>query len=94
MLTTSGTRPRDLDQALIDTALLLVERARRQLERGATEQEWAEPEAADIDDLVRARQLEARLKVLQEQVRAVAVPAAPVGPQPSRYYEVPGQEDA
>jgi hypothetical protein len=94
MLTTGGARPRDLDQALVDTALLLVGRVRRQLEHAASEQQWAEPDAADVEELARARQLEARLKLLQEQVRAGGVPAAPAGRQPSRYYEVPGQEDA
>jgi hypothetical protein len=94
MLTSSGTRPRDLDQALLDTALLLVERLRRQLESAAGEQAWAGLDAADVDELARARQLEARLRALQEQVRTQISPVAPAGRQPSRYYEVPGQEDA
>jgi hypothetical protein len=91
---TGGVRPRDLDLALVDTALLLVGRLRRQLERAASEREWAGPDVADIEELARAQQLEARLRVLHNQVRAAAVPAGPIGRQLSRFYEVPGQEDS
>jgi hypothetical protein len=94
MLTTGDARLRDLDQALVDTALLLLGRIRRQLEHAASEQQWAGPDAADVEELARARQLEARLRAVQEQIRAGVVPAAPIGRQPSRYHEVPGQEDA
>jgi hypothetical protein len=94
MPTTRDARPRDLDQALVETALLLVGRLRRQLEHAAGEQQWAGPDAADVEELARARQLEARLKALHEQARAAAMLAAPIGRQPSRYHEVPGQEDA
>jgi len=93
MPTQGGARSSELDQILVDTVLLLVGRARRQLEHAASEQQWAGPDAADVEELAGARQLEARLKALQEQVRAEAVPAAAIGRQVSRYYEVPGQED-
>jgi hypothetical protein len=91
---TGGVRPRDLDHVLVDTALLLVGSLRRQLERAVSEREWAGPDVADIEELARTQQLEARLRVLQDQLRAAAVPAGPIGPQLSRFYEVPGQEDA
>jgi hypothetical protein len=93
MPTHGGARSSELDQVLVDAVLLLVGRARRQLERAASEQQWAGPDAADVEELAGARQLEARLKLLQEQFQAEAMRAAPIGRQVSRYYEVPGQED-
>ena len=84
MPTTSAGRTHELDQVLVDVALLLVERTRKQLEG----------EAAESDELRRARELEDRLKSIREHLPAPMPLAAEVGRQPSRFYETPGQEDA
>jgi hypothetical protein len=91
----SEVRPSELEQLLLEATLLLVERTRRQLEREASQHMGDALEPADADDLPRSRLLEANLKALQERLRGQAAPVpAAVGRLPSRYYEVPGQEDA
>jgi hypothetical protein len=81
MPTVSNTRA-GIETVLVEAASLLVERARRQAERDG-----------DADsDLERLRDLGERLEAIREELaRTAVVPSA--GPQPSRYYDVPGQED-
>ena len=71
-----------IEKVLIEAASLLVERARTQAER----------EGDAGSDLARLRELEDQLQAIRDRL---AEPAASpsVGPQLSRYYDVPGQED-
>ena len=81
MPTVSSTQAR-IETVLVETASLLVERARTQAER----------EGDAGADLVRLRELGDQLQAIRDEIaRKAVVPS--LGPQPSRYYDVPGQED-
>jgi hypothetical protein len=81
----------EVERVLVEATSLLLERARIQLQR--------EVEAGDdaaAGSLVRMRELEDALRAIRQEhavMSAVAVPV-PLERQVSRYYEVPGQEDA
>ena len=82
-----------VEQMLVEVTSLLLERARIQLER---EVEATGDAAGAASDLLRMREFEAALRAIREE-RAVAgaVPApVPLHREVSRFYEVPGQEDA
>jgi hypothetical protein len=81
----------DVERVLVEVTSLLLERARVQLEREVD----AGHEAA-ADELRRMRELEDTLQTIrQERAVAGAVPVpAPLQREVSRFYEVPGQEDA
>ena len=81
MPTVSSTRA-GIEKVLVEAASLLVERARTQAERDG-----------DVgSDLARLRELEDQLQAIRDQI-ARTTPVPSVGPQLSRYYDVPGQED-
>lgn len=73
-----------IERVLVEAASLLIERARIQLERDP------EDEAAAAE-LRRVRELEQELRVIRHEF---GLPPVPTGRQVSRFYEVPGQEDA
>ena len=81
MPTVSSTQAR-IETVLVETASLLVERARMQAER----------EGDAGSDLVRLRELGDQLQAIRDEIARNAV-VPDVGPQLSRYYDVPGQED-
>ena len=82
MPTVSSTQV-GIEKVLVEAASLLVERARTQAER----------EGDAGSDLVRLRELGDQLQAIRDEIaRNAVVPS--FGPQPSRYYDVPGQEDS
>ena len=92
MPTAAGSRT-EVEQLLVEVTSLLLERARIGLER---EVEAAADAASAASDLLRMRELEAALRAIREErALAGAVPApVPLHREVSRFYEVPGQEDA
>ena len=91
---TAADHRTDIERVLIDATSLLLERARIELEREvAAAGDSATQEAAS--SLVRFGELEAALRIMRQEL-SVAGPAATTMPgrQVSRFYEVPGQEDA
>jgi hypothetical protein len=82
-----------VEEILVEVTSLLVDRARRELEREVA----AAPDSdAAATDLRRVRELEDELREVQRELHhdtQAAVPSAP-GRVVSRFYEVPGQEDA
>ena len=89
MATVSSTQARieRIEKVLVEAASLLVERARAEVERGVDSSGEPTPE------LRRLRDLEHELEAIRQNFTRTAV-AASVGPQLSRYYDVPGQEDS
>lgn len=81
MPTVSSTQA-GIEKVLVEAASLLVERARTQAER----------DGDTGSDLVRLRELGDQLQAIRDKIVQHAVPPS-VGPQLSRYYDVPGQED-
>jgi hypothetical protein len=94
MPTVSANRT-DVEQVLVEVTSLLLERARVELEREVQAGTDSNNDDA-TSNLRRMRELEEALRsIRQERATAAAAPA----PEPhhreiSRYYEVPGQEDA
>jgi Mg2+ and Co2+ transporter CorA len=91
-MATTRTRAR-VEEVLLETASLLVERARREIER---EIEAAPDSDAAAADLRRVGELEGELREIQRELRddARATELSARGRVVSRFYEVPGQEDA
>jgi hypothetical protein len=92
---TVATNPIEVERVLLEATSLLLERARVQLEREIdTGGESVTDDAAT--NLLRMRELENTLQTIrQERSRArQAVPEPVPGRQVSKFYEVPGQEDA
>jgi hypothetical protein len=87
MVTVSSSTHARIEKVLVEAASLLLERARTELEREATIP--GEPSV----ELRRLRELEAELLAIRQEFARLAEAAA-LGPQLSRYYEVPGQEDS
>ena len=80
------------ERTLVEAAALLIERARKEMEREV--QEADESAAAALrGDLQRARDLETRLHVLRDLWPDSGALTASQGRQVSRYYDAPGQED-
>jgi hypothetical protein len=80
----------DVERVLVDVTSLLLERARIELEREV--QAAGDSAGADAtSSLVRMRELEGVLQTIRKQ-QSVAMPVP--GRQVSKFYEVPGQEDA
>jgi hypothetical protein len=80
----------EVEQVLVDVSSLLLERARLELEREVEAAgDSATPEAAS--SLLRMRKLEDALRTIRSE-RSVAGQVS--GRTISKYYEVPGQEDA
>jgi uncharacterized membrane protein YccC len=81
----------DVERVLVEVTSLLLERARVQLER-----EVDAGQQTVSDELRRMRDLLETLQAIrQERAVAAAVPApVPLQREVSRFYEVPGQEDA
>lgn len=73
-----------IERVLVEATSLLIERARIQLERDP------EDEAAAAE-LRRVRELEQELRLIRHEF---GLPPVPSGRQVSKFYEVPGQEDA
>ncbi len=81
----------DVEQVLVEVTSLLLERARVQLEL-----ELDAGQQRVSDELRRMRDLlDALQAIRQERAVAASVPApVPLQREVSRFYEVPGQEDA
>jgi hypothetical protein len=82
-----------MEQVLIEVTSLLVDRARSQLER---EIQSGTDESA-VNELRRLHELEKELRAIRHEfgLADAGTPApSPPGRQVSRFYEVPGQEDA
>ena len=88
MATVSSTQAR-IEKVLVEAASLLVTRARAQLEREVEVDASADSSA----ELRRLRELEEELLAIREGLPRAAMAHSP-GPQLSRYYDVPGQEDS
>jgi hypothetical protein len=71
-----------IEKVLIEATSLLLERARTQAER----------DGDAGSDLVRLRELGDELQAIRDKIAQHAIRPS-VGPQLSRYYDVPGQED-
>jgi hypothetical protein len=78
----------DVERVLIEVTSLLLERARVELEH-----EVDAGHDTATDQLRRMRDLEDALKAIRQE-RAAAPAPAPLHREVSRFYEVPGQEDA
>ena len=91
---TVATNQPNVERVLVEATSLLLERARIALEREVEDSgDSATSEATSR--LVRVRELEDTLRTIQQQRSAAGVVPTPVpGRQVSRFYEVPGQEDA
>ena len=74
-----------LEKVLVEVTSILIERARLQLEREASSDDAAAAE------LRRVQELEQELRVIRHEF---GLPPVPSGRQVSKFYEVPGQEDA
>lgn len=86
------TRQAHIEQVLVEVTSLLVDRARIQLEREA-----ANADASAAGDLRRLSEMENKLRAIRREVGLAESGAAPTSlpeRQVSRFYEVPGQEDA
>ncbi|HYY89705.1 MAG TPA: hypothetical protein VFA49_12980 [Chloroflexota bacterium] len=88
MATVSSTQAR-IEKVLVEAASLLVERARAQLEREVEVDASGDSSA----ELRRLRDLEDELLTIRQGLTRAAVAPSP-GPQLSKYYDVPGQEDS
>jgi hypothetical protein len=90
-MSTVISRQTHIEQVLVQVTSLLVERARAQLERDvAAGQE-------STRDLLRMNELEKELLAIRHELGlpdAAGVSPSPPGRVASRFYEVPGQEDA
>jgi hypothetical protein len=84
----------EVEQVLIDVTSLLLERARAELEREVEAgSDSGTNEAAS--SLLRMRKLEDTLRTIRQQRSVAGQVSAPAsGRQVSRFWEVPGQEDA
>ena len=84
----------DIQRVLVDATSLLLERARIELERQvAAAGDSASQEVAS--SLVRFGELEAALRTIRQELSVAGrVTTSMPGRQVSRFYEVPGQEDA
>jgi hypothetical protein len=75
---------------LVDVTTLLVERARVQLEREVQ----GNPDPVASDHLRRMTQIEKDLVALRRELGMLVAGEPLAGRQVSKFYEVPGQEDA
>ena len=91
-MTTAASRRLHIEHVLVEVTSLLVERARAQLERESTTDESA------ANQLRRLNGLEQELQAIRHEIGLIAaasnVPTSAEGRQVSRFYDVPGQEDA
>jgi hypothetical protein len=79
----------DVERVLVEVTSLLLERARLQLER-----EVDAGHDAAADELRRMRDLEDALQAIRQERTAAVPTSVPLHREVSRFYEVPGQEDA
>ena len=91
-----ATSQTDVERVLVEVTSLLLERARIELEREVDAARDSSSSDAASGSLRRMRELEDTLRAIrQEHILAGAVPApVPLHREISRFYEVPGQEDA
>ncbi len=89
-----ATSQTDVERVLVEVTSLLLERARIELEREVdAARESSSSDAAG--SLRRMRELENTLRAIRQEHVLDAVPApVPLHREVSRFYEVPGQEDA
>jgi hypothetical protein len=95
-MSTAVASQTDVERVLVEVTSLLLECARIELEREVEAARDSSRNDAAAGNLRRMRELEDTLRAIrQEHVLAAAVPAPiPVQREVSRFYEVPGQEDA
>jgi hypothetical protein len=86
----------NIEQVLIKATSLLVECARRELEREVEAARESGIDRTAASDLGRMRELEEELRAIRRELGLVGAARTPTGParQVSKFYEVPGQEDA
>jgi hypothetical protein len=89
-VSTTVSRQVHLDQLLIEVTSLLVDRARIQLERDVA----AADDPTAPGDLQRLREMEHKLRAIRKDFGLTDAPPSAPERQVSRFYEVPGQEDA
>ena len=92
-MATTTSRQVHVEQVLVEVTSLLVDRARIQLERDVAN---ADDKSAS-SDLRRLHQMEDKLRAIRRELGLAEVGSAPTSlpeRQVSRFYEVPGQEDA
>jgi hypothetical protein len=83
-MSTTVSKQAHIEKVLVEVVSLLLSRARVQLEREA------EGDLAAESDLRRLEELDKELRAIRRDIGA----PSPAGRQVSRFYEVPGQEDA
>jgi hypothetical protein len=92
-VSTTTSRQVHLEHVLVEVTSLLVDRARIQLEREVE----SSPDETAAADLRRLHELEKELRAIRREL-GVHDPdkqtTTPGGRQVSKFYEVPGQEDA
>ncbi len=96
-MSTTISRQTHLEQLLIEVTSLLVDRACIQLEREVAALGGSNTDESAPKALRRLHELEKELHSIRQDFGledADAAPHAPAGRQVSKFYEVPGQEDA
>ena len=83
-MSTTVSRQAYVEKVLVEVTSLLLARARTQLQRES------EDDLAAENDLRRLEELDKELRAIRRELGA----PLPSGRQVSRFYEVPGQEDA
>lgn len=81
-----------VDRVLLESAELLLARARREIER--RQGGGDPPDAPPENELAQVRDLERELHRVREQMATQRQAAQPAGLQASRFWETPGQEDS
>jgi hypothetical protein len=95
-VSTTTVRQAHIEQVLIEVTSLLVDRARIQLQREVEAAGGASTDPSASGDLRRLHEMDKKLRAIRREV-GLAEPGtapAPAERQVSRFYEVPGQEDA
>jgi hypothetical protein len=96
-MSTTITRQTHMEQILIEVTSLLVDRACIQLEREVAALGGSNTDKSAANALRRLHELEKELHAIRQELgleHPSAASASPPGRQVSKFYEVPGQEDA
>ncbi|MDQ6674128.1 MAG: hypothetical protein M3069_25875 [Chloroflexota bacterium] len=94
MSTVAGS-PTHIERVLVEVTSLLLVRARIEVEREVEAAHDSSGEGAAAGELRRMRELENELRALRQDLAVMGAVPAPVPLlQVSRFYDVPGQEDA
>jgi hypothetical protein len=85
-----------IEEVLVEVTSLLLERGRLELERELEAAGELNRDQNAVNDLRRMQELDAELRAIRQEFGLVTPAPAPAstGRQVSKFYEVPGQEDA